>query len=248
MNQRYQTPPAHTFTLLRRICGGLLARQRPSGGSFGTVTYSDAVFPDLATKGAVLMVSARHEQHYDSGSSVGVLMQSASQAAIVNHVLLYGAVVATMDLNPDLNGFYNKNPTAVYTRVNVTAGSVPHAVAIVGYNLTATTPYWIVRNSWGPTWGDGGYFRVAIGASGLGLQDVYGLTWTSECCYCCCAEVRVMMMMPAFGCTRRRGHSVRVPARLLPVQGAAGRYVAARAAADWRPRAGVRQRCATHGS
>jgi cathepsin L len=32
-----------------------------------------------------------------------------------------------------------------------------HIVVAVGYNSTATEPYWIVRNSWGTDWGNKGF-------------------------------------------------------------------------------------------
>jgi C1A family cysteine protease len=35
-----------------------------------------------------------------------------------------------------------------------------HAVLVVGYKLIGKKLYWIVRNSWGETWGDGGYFYM----------------------------------------------------------------------------------------
>jgi hypothetical protein len=41
-----------------------------------------------------------------------------------------------------------------------------HAVAIVGWGETTfknkPLPYWIVRNSWGENWGDGGYFKMGF--------------------------------------------------------------------------------------
>ncbi|CAJ0585622.1 unnamed protein product, partial [Mesorhabditis spiculigera] len=36
------------------------------------------------------------------------------------------------------------------------ASTINHAVVIVGF----TEQYWIIRNSWGPTWGESGYVRV----------------------------------------------------------------------------------------
>ena len=41
-------------------------------------------------------------------------------------------------------------------------GGINHAVQAVGYNMTASPPYWIVRNSWGTGWGDKGFFNVEI--------------------------------------------------------------------------------------
>lgn len=40
---------------------------------------------------------------------------------------------------------------------------VDHAVQAVGYGTDADTnkDYWLVRNSWGATWGEGGYIRLA---------------------------------------------------------------------------------------
>jgi len=46
-----------------------------------------------------------------------------------------------------------------------------HAVQIVGYDLTADIPYYIVRNSWGPSFGIDGYIHIAIGKNLCGLPE-----------------------------------------------------------------------------
>ncbi|KAL7529998.1 hypothetical protein ACHAXR_003261 [Thalassiosira sp. AJA248-18] len=45
---------------------------------------------------------------------------------------------------------------------------IDHAVVIVGYNATAPTPYWKLRNSWGVGWGEEGHFRIAMNDPGCG--------------------------------------------------------------------------------
>lgn len=44
-----------------------------------------------------------------------------------------------------------------------------HAVQIVGYDLIAAVPHYIVRNSWGTLFGDKGYLYIAVGENLCGL-------------------------------------------------------------------------------
>lgn len=47
-----------------------------------------------------------------------------------------------------------------------------HAVKIVGYGSDAGKDYWIVANSWGPTWGEDGYFRIKKGGNACGIEKM----------------------------------------------------------------------------
>lgn len=42
-------------------------------------------------------------------------------------------------------------------------GQIDHCVQAVGYDDTASTPYWLVRNSWAADWGEDGYIRLEQG-------------------------------------------------------------------------------------
>jgi len=86
-------------------------------------------------------------------------------ASQLKAALQLGPVMTTMTVYDDFM-FYQGG---VYKHVTggVAGG---HAVAIVGYDDAAQA--WIVRNSWGTGWGEGGYFRIAYDDdSGVGSDN-----------------------------------------------------------------------------
>ena len=77
-------------------------------------------------------------------------------------------VVVTFTVVSDLynykGGIYNSTAVCDSNQPN-------HAVTVVGYNLTAG--YWVLRNSWGPNWGENGHFRVNMEDDGRGACGMY---------------------------------------------------------------------------
>ena len=46
-----------------------------------------------------------------------------------------------------------------------------HAVEFVGYGTANNTAFWKVKNSWGASWGEQGYFRILKGVDECGIED-----------------------------------------------------------------------------
>jgi C1A family cysteine protease len=58
--------------------------------------------------------------------------------------------------------------------------SLDHGVLIVGYGEEDNTEYWLVKNSWGPDWGEDGYIKIGRsdstndeGVCGIAMQPSY---------------------------------------------------------------------------
>jgi cathepsin B len=46
-----------------------------------------------------------------------------------------------------------------------------HAIRVLGWGTENNTPYWLVANSWNPTWGDKGFFKIKRGNDECGIES-----------------------------------------------------------------------------
>jgi cathepsin B len=46
-----------------------------------------------------------------------------------------------------------------------------HAIKMIGWGVENGTPYWLCVNSWNPTWGEGGMFKILRGKDECGIES-----------------------------------------------------------------------------
>mmetsp|Transcript_17476 Transcript_17476/g.35075 ORF Transcript_17476/g.35075 Transcript_17476/m.35075 type:complete len:343 (+) Transcript_17476:25-1053(+) len=90
---------------------------------------------------------------------------------IQTDIMTYGTATCAFSVYEDFVGY----ESGVYQHES---GSYlgGHAVAIIGWGEQeetdgSSTPYWIVKNSWNPTWGDGGTFKILRGSNECGIES-----------------------------------------------------------------------------
>jgi len=51
--------------------------------------------------------------------------------------------------------------------------NLDHGVLAVGYGGSGDSAYFLVKNSWGPSWGDKGYVKIAPDQCGITMEPSY---------------------------------------------------------------------------
>jgi len=103
----------------------------------------------------------------DSYKSVG----KQNEEVMKSYVSSTGTLSVCVDAN-DWGGYSSGIKTSCGT-------SIDHCVQIVGYGTSGSTDYWKVRNSWGNSWGENGYMRLAIGKDLCKISNGPTVTATS---------------------------------------------------------------------
>ena len=76
-------------------------------------------------------------------------------------------VCANWDWQSYTSGIYSPTPDECGQEIE----DQDHGVILVGYGSENETDYWIVRNSWGTSWGEKGYMRLARGTNACGVAN-----------------------------------------------------------------------------
>lgn len=97
---------------------------------------------------------------------IGGFMKIENEKDILDAVQTMGPVVVGISSEPLTHG-YSKGVLSDKSQCM----SMNHAVTIVGFGTEDGKDYYVVKNSWGPTFGEDGYFRVERNINYCGIAD-----------------------------------------------------------------------------
>ncbi|CAI5492520.1 unnamed protein product, partial [Closterium sp. Naga37s-1] len=93
------------------------------------------------------------------------MFEQVSVPGWLGMVLALQAQPIIANVEADQLSFINYQGGFIYADLDCFAnGVVNHIVLLVGYSMAGVTPYFILQNTWGSTWGEGGFMQMAIEA------------------------------------------------------------------------------------
>ena len=158
----------------------------PGEGAFPYAALDSACAEALA--GWQTATSGITSWHYVAGTT------APTAAQLKQELVTYGPLVTTFTVYSDF--YYYAGGVYKYTSGTKQGG---HAVLIVGFDDPGQ--YFIVKNSWGGTWGEAGYFKIAY--SEMASVAAFGL-W-SQAYFTDTAQPSITVKTPNGGEARTRG-------------------------------------------
>jgi len=124
----------------------------------GGVTL-DSIYPYVAYASTCRYSSSQSRTKVASTDYTGTSVNAMKTA-----IQKYGSLMVALNADK-AQSYYGGIMTASNCPTDVN-----HGVNIVGWGVSGTTEYWIVRNSWGSWWGENGYFRIVTGKNACGIE------------------------------------------------------------------------------
>lgn len=123
---------------------------------------------DSPTPKCVNQCEAGYKVSYDKDKHYGVSTYSVNsnedqiKAELMNNGPIEAAFTVYSDFPTYKSGVYQ----------HVTGSELGgHAVKMMGWGEENGTPYWLVANSWNPSWGDQGFFKILRGNDECGIES-----------------------------------------------------------------------------
>ena len=147
-----------TFTWLKSAGGFMKETDYPYTGVKGTCKKDASKFVDCKVTGYKKLGSSSSTwSPVDEDEVKEFLWATGPLAIALNATPLQTYTGGVLDLNSS----------------KCSTSGINHAVTLVGYGYDKSTglDYWLVKNSWGKSWGESGYFRISRGKGTCGINQ-----------------------------------------------------------------------------
>lgn len=113
-------------------------------------------------------VGVKERCNYDKTKGIGDFHSSnrALSEGLLEVYVSEGPVAATIDASASLFKLYSKG---IFDDDSCSDKKINHGIAVVGYGSENGVDYWILKNSWGKSWGEEGYVRFLRGKELCGI-------------------------------------------------------------------------------
>ncbi|XP_017556717.1 procathepsin L [Pygocentrus nattereri] len=82
---------------------------------------------------------------------------NGNEQALADALTVVGPITVAVDADHSSFMFYS---SGIYEEPNCNPNNLSHAMLLVGFGSEGGQDYWLIKNSWGTSWGEGGYMRM----------------------------------------------------------------------------------------
>jgi len=130
----------------------------------GGVNYASD-YPYEAKLGSCRFQSGRNKAALTSY----VVIPRGSEQALEQALNTCGPVAIAVDASPRSFMMYSRG---VFDEPICNPDRLSHAILAVGHGVEGGKPYYLVKNSWGTGWGEGGYIKIVKGKNMCGVTNM----------------------------------------------------------------------------
>jgi len=125
-----------------------------TGGFASEAAYG----PYIANRSSCVFTKSMVVAKVTGYKSSSQLVPGGDETIMAENLMKGGPLCACLQADP-----FQTYTSGILMAAECLKTEIDHCIQVVGFVTTGTTPYWIVRNSWGADWGLNGYIWVQMG-------------------------------------------------------------------------------------